>query len=95
MGFHNSYRQHGNGNYHRQDNAKKDHNIDHCHQTSFKQNGNHWDSRDGVGNKSKFTKRPHTRIHEIESGSDCDLECSVASDCEDHLEEEAVPTPVS
>ena len=95
MSLHNSHRQHGNGNYHRQDNAQKDCNINHHHQTSFKRNGHHQDSRDGVGNKGKFTKRPHTRIHDIESGSECDYGCSVASDFEEHLEEEAVPTPVS
>ena len=95
MGFHNSHRLHGNGNYHRQDNAQKDCSIDHHHQTSFKWNGHQWDSRNGVGNKSKFTKRPHTSIHETGSGSECNSECSVASDFEEHLEKEAVPTPVS
>ena len=94
MAFHNSHRQHGNGNYHRQDNAQKDHIIDHHHWTSFKRNG-HQDSRDGVVTKGKFTKIPHTRIHKIESDSDCDSEYSVALDLEDHLEEEAVPTPVT
>ena len=62
---------------------------------NFKQNGHQWDSRDSVGNKGKFTKRPHTRIHKIESGSECVSECSVASDFEEHLKEEAAPTPVS
>ena len=95
MGFHNSHRQHGHGNYCRQDNAQKDHGIDHCHQTSFKWNGHQWDSRDSVVNKCKFTKRPHTGIHEIESGSECDSECLVASGFEDHMQEEAVATPVS
>ena len=71
MGFHNSHRQHGNSNYHRQDNAQ-DCSIDHYHQTSYKWNGHHQDSRDGVGNKGKFTKRPHTRIHVTESGSEHD-----------------------
>ena len=69
MTFHNSYKQHGNGNYHRQGNAQKDCSIDHCHQTNVKQNGHQQDS---VGNMGKFTKRPHTRIHKIESGSECD-----------------------
>ena len=35
------------------------------------------------------------RIHDIESGSECDSECSVVSDLEEHLEEEAAPSPVS
>ena len=50
---------------------------------------------DSVGNKSKFTKRPHMRIPEIVSGSEYDSECSVASDFEEHLEEEDAHTPVS
>ena len=58
-------------------------------------NGHHQDSRDGVGNKSKFSMRAHTRIHKIESGSECYSKCSVASNYEEHLKEEAVPTPVS
>ena len=95
MGFHNGHRQNGKGNYHRQDNGQKNCSIDHHHQTSFTQNGGHHpDSRDSVDNKSKYTKRHHTRIHKIESGSECDSECSVASDFEEHLEEETSPTPV-
>ena len=39
--------------------------------------------------------KDHTRIHEIESDSECDSECSVMSDPKEHLEEEAEPTPVS
>ena len=66
--------------------------MDHCHKITFRHNGHQWGSRDGVGNKNGFTKRLHTRIHEIESGSECDSECSVTSDPEEHLEEEAEPT---
>ena len=77
MGFHNSHRQHGNGNYHGQDNAQKDCSIDHHHQANFKQNGHQQDRRDSVGNKSTFTKRPHTRIHKIAYG--------IRSLCEWHL----------
>ena len=94
-GFHNGHRQNGKGNYHRQDNAQKNCSIDHYHRTSFTwDGGHHQDNRDGVGNKIKFSKRHHTRIHKIESGSECDSECSVASDFEEHLGE-ITPTPVS
>ena len=95
MGFHNGNRQNGNSNYHRQNNAQKNCSIDHCHWTSFTWNGQHQDNRDGVGIKSSYTKRPHTRIHKIESGTECDSQCLVASDFEEHLEEETVPTPAS
>ena len=95
MGFHNSLRKHSNGNYHRQHNAQKDCSTDHHHWNSFKQNAHHQDCRGGVGNKGKFTKRPHTKIHEIESGSEYDSEQSVASDFEEYLKKEAAATPVS
>ena len=58
-------------------------------------NGHHQDSRNTVGHKSKYIKRPHTTIRKVESGSECDSECLAASDFKEHLEEEAVPTPVS
>ena len=68
MGLHNGHRQNSKGNYHRQDNAQKNCSINHCHRTSYTQDGgHHQDNRDGVGNKNKYSKRPHTRIHKIES----------------------------
>ena len=71
----------------------KDCHIDHCHKTTFRHNGDQQGSRGGAGNKNSLPK--DTRIHEIESGSECDSECSTTSDHEEHLEEEAEPTPVS
>ena len=41
MVLHNGHRQNGNNNYHGQDNAQWNHRMDHCHQTSFTQNGHH------------------------------------------------------
>ena len=45
-----------------------------------------------MGHNRKHVAKSHTRIHDIKSCSKCDSECSVASDFEDHLGEEDVPT---
>ena len=42
----------------------------------------------GVGNRSNFSRRHHTRVNEIGSRSECNSECSVTSDLKDPLEEE-------
>ena len=94
-GFPNNHGHYGNTNHHKQSIAHRDHSNDHWHWTDFKWSGHHQDSKDSVGHKSKFTKWPHTRIHEVESGSECNSKCSVASDFEEYLDEEAAPTPAS
>ena len=57
--------------------------------------GHHWDSNNTVGHNRKHVTKPHTRIHEVESGIECDSECSVVSHFGEHLDEEAAPTPDS
>ena len=52
-------------------------------------------SKNPVGHNRKHVTKPHTRIHEVKLGRKCDSECSVASDFEEHLDEEDVPTPDS
>ena len=95
MSFHNGHRWHTNNSYHKGEEPYQDCHID-CHlKASFRHNGHQWGSRDGTGNKSTFSRRHHTRIHEIESGSKCDSECLVMSDLEEHLVEEGAPVPAS
>ena len=94
-GFHHGHRWHANGNYHKQVRPNKDCHTDHHYGITFQHNGHHQGSRVGAGTKHNFTKMPLTRIHKIEPGSECDSDCSVMSDPEAHLEEEAEPEPVS
>ena len=68
---------------------------DQRHQTDHRQKGHHWNSKNTVGHNRKHVTKPHTRIHKVESGSKCVSECSVASDFEEHLDEEAASTPDS
>ena len=93
--FPNSHRQHGNATHNRHSTAHRDCSNDHWHQTDHGWNGYLWDSRNTVGHRRKHITTPHTRIHEVKLGRECDSECSVASNFEEHLDEEAASTPVS
>ena len=89
MGFCNGHRQHTNDHFHKWEEPHKDHH----HKTPFRHNGHQWGSKDG--HNSNFSKKPPTRIHEIESDSECNSECSAKSNLEEHLEEGAQPVPTS
>ena len=95
MGFHNDHRWHTNNSYHKREEPNQDCHIDFHHKAPFRHNGHKWGSRDSIGNKSNFSRGHHTRIHEIGSSSECNSECSVMSDLEEHSEEEVVPVPAS
>ena len=85
MAFHNGHRWHANDSYHKREEPNQDCNIDHHHKAPFKHNDHQWGSRDGAGNKSNFSRRPHTRIHEIDSRSECNSDCLVMSNLEELL----------
>ena len=89
MGSNNGHRQHANDHYHK----KEEPNIDHHHRSSFRHNGHQWGSKDG--HKCNFSRRPHARIYEVESNSECNSECLTRFDIEEHLEEEVEPVPNS
>ena len=95
MGFHSNHRWLTIDKYHKREEPNQDHHIDHHHKASSRHNGHQWGSSNGAGNKGNFSRRPHTRIQEIESSSECNSECSVMSDLEEHLEEEVAPVPAS
>ena len=87
-----SHRQHGTTTHHRHSNAHRDCINDQRYQTDHRQKGHHWDDKTPIGHNRKHVIKPYTRIHEVESCSKCDSECSVASDFEEHLDEKHVPT---
>ena len=90
-----SHRQHGTTTHHRHSNVHRDCIINQRHQTDHRQKGHHWDGKIPVGHNRKHVSKPHTRIHKVEPCSECDSECSVASDLEEHLDEEDIPIPDS
>ena len=90
-----SHWQHGATTHHRHSSAHRVCINDQRHQTDYIWKGHCWDGKTPVGHNRKYVTKPHTRIHEVESCSKCDSECSVASDLEEHLDEEDVPTPDS
>ena len=63
------------------------------HRSSLRHNGYQWDNKDG--HKSNFSRKPYTRINEVDSNSECNSECLTMSDIEEHLEEEVEPVPTS
>ena len=89
MGSNNGHRWHTADHHHRREESNKDHH----HRSSSRHNGHQWGNKDG--HKNNFLRRPHTRINEVESGSECNSECSAMSDIEEHLEEEVEPVPAS
>ena len=88
-GSNNGPRQHANDHYQKRDEPHKDHHY----RSHFRHNGHQWGHKDG--HKGNSSKRPHARINEVESGSECTLECLAMSDIEEHLEEEVEPVPAS
>ena len=84
-GSSNGHRWHTNGHYHKREEPNN--------RSSFRHNGHHWGNKDG--HKSNFSRRPHTRINEVKSNSECDSECLTMSNIEEHLEEEVEPVPTS
>ena len=78
-GSSNGHRWHTADHYHRREVP----NNDHPHRSSLRHNGHQWGNKDGHKNNS--SKRPHSRISEVESGSECNSECFAMYDIEEHL----------
>ena len=79
-----NHRYHNNGNTHR----KPYHNREHSHRQSYH---NHRDQRYQKGQYSKSYK-PQTKIHEMDTCSDCTSECSDMSDFEEQIKDQEPPT---
>ena len=88
-GSNKGHRWHANDHHHK----KEEQYMDHHHRSFFRNNGHQWDNK--YGHKSNSSRMPHARINEVESNSECNLECLTRSNIEEHIDEEVEPVPTS
>ena len=70
----------------------RQHNSDHRQEKQYHHSK---DQKHHNGHFNKHHNRPHTKVNEIGTCSECTSECFDISDCEDHYNEQDAPTPDS